>query len=82
MYFLTTIPLANLLSPGSTNEAEAAGLSETATTIPLRKPKDDIPRPQKPTIVCGGSGGRREKGGVPESLYLSRTFPGKIKNAN
>ena len=46
-YFLTPISLANLFSPGSTNEVEAAGLSETATTIPLRNPKDDMPQPEK-----------------------------------
>ena len=43
-YFRTAISLANLFSPGSRNEVEAAGLSETATTTPLRKPGDDIPR--------------------------------------
>ena len=50
-YFLTAISLANLFSPGSTNEVEAAGLSERATTIPLRKPRDDILQPGKLTVV-------------------------------
>jgi hypothetical protein len=26
-------------------------LSETATTIPLRKPRDDIPQPEKSTVI-------------------------------
>jgi hypothetical protein len=50
-YLLTAISLANLFSPGSTNEVEAAGLSERATTIPLRKRRDDIPQPGKLTVV-------------------------------
>ena len=50
-YFLTAILLANLFSPGSTNEVEAAGLRETATTIPLRKPEDDILQPEELTVI-------------------------------
>ena len=81
-YFLTTISLANLFSPGSTNEVEAAGLSETATTIPLRKPGDDIlPQPEKSTVVQRESGGREGEGIegelVPGRSILSKTFPGR-----
>jgi len=50
-YLLTAISLANLFSPGSMNEVEAAGLSERATTIPLRKRRDDIRQPEKLTVV-------------------------------
>ena len=81
-YFLTAISLANLFSPGSTNEVEAAGLSETATTIPLRKPGDDIPRPERSTVMGRGKEGRREEGGkgVPDSPYPLEDFSGKTKN--
>ncbi|KAF9649254.1 hypothetical protein BDM02DRAFT_3260470 [Thelephora ganbajun] len=87
-YFLTAISLANLFSPGSTNEVEAAGLSEMATTIPLRKPRDDIPRPEKVKGYMDGVGeggterGGRERERIPDSLYPPQDFSGKIeKNA-
>jgi len=81
-YFLTAISLANWFSPGSTNEVEAAGLSETATTIPLRKPGDDIPRPESSTVVERGKEGRKEEGGkgFPDSPYPLEGFSGKTKN--
>ena len=75
-YFLTTISLANLFSPESTNEVEAAGLSETATTIPLRKPEDDIPRPEKVEEVESGERAGRECV-FPTRSTLSKTFPGR-----
>ena len=79
-YFLTTISLANLFSPGSTNEVEAAGLSETATTIPLRKPRDDILQPEKyrGSEERRGGGGRGRKRD-PDSLYPLEDFSGKIE---
>lgn len=48
-YFRTAIFLADSFSSGSTNKVEAAGLSETATTNPLRKPEDDIGQRQRST---------------------------------
>jgi hypothetical protein len=85
-YFLTTISLANLFSPGSTNEVEAAGLSETATTIPLRKPGDDIlPQPEKSTVVQRVRGGREGEGIEgelgPGSLYPLEDVSGEIKKS-
>ena len=72
-YFLTPISLANLFSPGSRNEVEAAGLSETATTIPLRKPRDDIPRPEKSTFVWREE--RRREEGEEERSRLALSSP-------
>ena len=71
-YLLTAISLANLFSPGSTNEVEAEGLSERATTIPLRKPRDDIPQSGELTVVWRERGRRDgEREGEKEGSRLA-----------
>jgi hypothetical protein len=79
-YFRTAISLANLFNPGSRNEVEAAGLSDTATTIPLRKPRDDI-RGRGWYMEGVEEEGRREGEGAlcPTRSTLSRIFPGRYK---
>lgn len=77
-YFLTVISLANLFSPGSTNEVEAAGLSETATTTPLRKANDDIPESKSSTDVWRERGKEGQKGETRLAQSSGRLFR-KIK---